>query len=115
MRPADRLLACSTDAVFGSCRQLGVGPVAVTSTLIYSGLSSLVPDVSDPNNLATPEQKAQQVRCCTALLHAMMRVLRMHELRGPRHLPGKSMAAAQHSTTSCFISDQPQPTFLSPS
>jgi hypothetical protein len=40
-------------AAFGSCRQLGVGPVAVTSLLISSGMISIVPGadlIADPNN-----------------------------------------------------------------
>jgi sulfate transporter 4 len=30
-------------SIFGSSRQLGVGPVAVTSGLIFSGLAGVVP------------------------------------------------------------------------
>lgn len=40
-------------ALFGSCRQLGVGPVAVTSGLIFSGLNGIIPgydSIADPND-----------------------------------------------------------------
>lgn len=50
-------------SLFGSSRQLGVGPVAVTSGLIYSGLAGLVPgydSIMDPNDPA-PQQIAIQV------------------------------------------------------
>lgn len=46
-------------ALFGSSKQLGVGPVAVTSGLIFSGMAGVVPGydtILDPNDL-TPEQK----------------------------------------------------------
>lgn len=52
-----------TYSIFGSCKQLGVGPVAVTSGLIYSGLNRVIPgytgitDANDP----TPEQAPIQV------------------------------------------------------
>jgi MFS superfamily sulfate permease-like transporter len=51
-------------ALFGSCRQLGVGPVAVTSGLIFSGMAGIVPgydEIPDPND-PKPEQVAIQVR-----------------------------------------------------
>jgi MFS superfamily sulfate permease-like transporter len=50
-------------ALFGSCRQLGVGPVAVTSGLIFSGMAGIVPgyeDITDPND-PKPEHVAIQV------------------------------------------------------
>ncbi|WIA43458.1 hypothetical protein OEZ86_009924 [Tetradesmus obliquus] len=48
-------------AVFGSSRQLGVGPVAVTSGLIYSGLlNHMDTHIVNPNNPAGPEQVAAQ-------------------------------------------------------
>uniref|UniRef100_A0A383W800 STAS domain-containing protein n=1 Tax=Tetradesmus obliquus TaxID=3088 RepID=A0A383W800_TETOB len=49
-------------ALFGSCRQLGVGPVAVTSGLIFSGMAGIVPGydgILDPND-PKPEQVAIQ-------------------------------------------------------
>ena len=49
--------------MFGSSRQLAVGPVAVTSLLIGSGLKKVVPGaqfVTDPNNLDTYQYDVQQ-------------------------------------------------------
>ena len=51
-----------TYALFGSCRQLGVGPVAVTSGLIYSGLAGVVPGyekVTNPNDPGAGNEQAQ--------------------------------------------------------
>jgi MFS superfamily sulfate permease-like transporter len=45
-------------SLFGSSKQLGVGPVAVTSGLIFSGLNGLIPGydkITNPND-PTPEQ-----------------------------------------------------------
>lgn len=52
-----------TYAVFGSSKQLSVGPVAVTSILIGNGLKPIVPGaefVADPNNLDTFQYDVQQ-------------------------------------------------------
>lgn len=41
-------------SLFGSSRQLGVGPVAVTSGLIFSGLNGVIKgydDITDPNDV----------------------------------------------------------------
>ena len=56
-------------SLFGSCRQLGVGPVAVTSGLIFSGLNGVVPGhdkITDYNDPA-PDQVSTQVRIETCL------------------------------------------------
>lgn len=66
-------------ALFGSSRQLGVGPVAVTSGLIFSGLKGLIPGydkITNPND-PTPEQLPIMVRMksgCNAVhvTYAMM-------------------------------------------
>jgi MFS superfamily sulfate permease-like transporter len=45
-------------SLFGSSKQLGVGPVAVTSGLIFSGLNGVIPgydSITDPND-PTPAQ-----------------------------------------------------------
>lgn len=50
-------------SLFGSSKQLGVGPVAVTSGLIFSGLSGVIPGyegIMDPND-PKPDQVAIQV------------------------------------------------------
>jgi MFS superfamily sulfate permease-like transporter len=50
-------------SLFGSSKQLGVGPVAVTSGLIFSGLAGVVPgyeSITDPNEVK-PEQLAIMV------------------------------------------------------
>jgi hypothetical protein len=52
-----------TYAVFGSSKQLSVGPVAVTSIIIGNGLKPIVPGaefVADPNNLDTFQYDVQQ-------------------------------------------------------
>jgi MFS superfamily sulfate permease-like transporter len=64
-------------ALFGSCRQLGVGPVAVTSGLIFSGMAGIVPgyeNILDPND-PKPEQVAIQVRLRVWLWTAVSGVL----------------------------------------
>lgn len=56
-------------SLFGSSKQLGVGPVAVTSGLIFSGLSGVIPGydtILDPNDVA-PEHKAIMVRLAACL------------------------------------------------
>ena len=50
-----------TYALFGSSRQLGVGPVAVTSLLISSGMQNIVAGadtLGDPNNPSDPALQA---------------------------------------------------------
>lgn len=50
------------DSMLGTCPQLGVGPVAVTSMLIASGLAGAVPgfsQISDHNNVPPELQDAQ--------------------------------------------------------
>ncbi|KAI8466625.1 MAG: proton/sulfate transporter [Monoraphidium minutum] len=75
-------------ALFGSSRQLGVGPVAVTSLLIGSGVQGLVPGSSGISNPSdpTPEQlpiqelyntKVIQLAFLVACLYTGVGVLRM--------------------------------------
>ena len=50
-------------SVFGSSRQLAVGPVAVTSLLIGNGIKAIVPGsqfITDPNNLDSFQLQASQ-------------------------------------------------------
>lgn len=75
-------------SLFGSSRQLGVGPVAVTSGLIFSGLDGLIPgydkitDYNDPK----PDQVAAlheyqytviQLAFVVAILYTAVGVLRL--------------------------------------
>lgn len=63
-------------ALFGSSKQLSVGPVAVTSLLIGSSLKALVPgaeDITNPNKL-TPEQ----VRAAATALLQQLRAEAAH-------------------------------------
>jgi sulfate transporter 4 len=46
---------CIVYAFFGTSRQLVVGPVAVTSTLLGNGLSDFMPTNDDPNKPDDPE------------------------------------------------------------
>ncbi|KAL6763066.1 proton/sulfate transporter [Haematococcus lacustris] len=51
-------------AVFGTSRQLAVGPVAVTSTLIGSSMKALLPcaaEISNPNNPGPGQQECQDL------------------------------------------------------
>lgn len=65
-------LPCIVYALLGSSKQLAVGPVAVTSLLIYANLQAALPcaaSISNPNTITDPAQRAcqdaynQAVRC----------------------------------------------------
>eukprot|EP01025_Chloroclados_australasicus_P052553 TRINITY_DN612_c0_g2_i2.p2 TRINITY_DN612_c0_g2~~TRINITY_DN612_c0_g2_i2.p2 ORF type:complete len:667 (-),score=99.60 TRINITY_DN612_c0_g2_i2:54-2054(-) len=75
-------------AVFGSSRQLAVGPVAITSLLLEEGLTPLVPGkehIHDTANLNAHEQevmdvyvhKAIQVSLIVAIMYVMVGVVRL--------------------------------------
>lgn len=75
-------------SLFGSCRQLGVGPVAVTSGLIFSGLDGLIPgydqitDYNDPKPEQVPilteyRDTVIQLAFLVAVLYTFVGVLRL--------------------------------------
>eukprot|EP00877_Chromochloris_zofingiensis_P013467 jgi/Chrzof1/8374/Cz03g08070.t1 len=77
-----------TYSIFGSCKQLGVGPVAVTSGLIYSGLNRVIPgytgitDANDPTPEQAPIQAAYnhtviQLAFVVACMYTAVGVLRL--------------------------------------
>ncbi len=52
------------DSFFGSCKQLGIGPVSVTSLMLGAGLSRLVPGsehITDPNHPENPKVRNMRV------------------------------------------------------
>ena len=56
-------LPCIVYAIMGTSGQLGVGPVAVTSLIIYANLQAVMPcaqTISNPNTITDPKQLACQ-------------------------------------------------------
>ncbi|GAX84213.1 hypothetical protein CEUSTIGMA_g11636.t1 [Chlamydomonas eustigma] len=98
-------LPCIVYSLMGTSRQLSVGPVAVTSLLIYANLQSLIPcasSISNPNTVSTPEDiacqntyndAAIQVAFIVACLYTAIGLLRM----------GWIMKFLSHSVISGFM------------
>ncbi|PSC69015.1 sulfate transporter [Micractinium conductrix] len=74
---------CIVYALFGSSRQLVVGPVAVTSIILGSGLENIFGSNDDPNNPADPDLQmrvnhgAVQVAFIAGCLYTAVGVFRM--------------------------------------
>jgi len=93
------------DAAFGSSRQLGVGPVAITSTLIGSGLANVVPgigDISDHND-PLPEEEAIQAQYNTTVLQLAFVVSCMYTAVGVLRL-GWLIRFLSHAVITGFTS-----------
>ncbi|GAX84215.1 hypothetical protein CEUSTIGMA_g11638.t1 [Chlamydomonas eustigma] len=98
-------LPCIVYSLMGTSRQLSVGPVAVTSLLIYSNFQALIPcaaSISNPNTVSTPEEiacqntynnAAIQVAFIVACLYTAVGLLRM----------GWMMKFLSHSVISGFM------------
>jgi len=71
--------------LFGSSKQLGIGPVAVTSTLLGNGLTNLIPDAADIFDHNAPDdpvqiqynQYATQVAFLVAVMYTAVGIFRL--------------------------------------